>query len=132
MARLYLQPGEKVGSGSTCRDWEGEELPQQGTESPSLPSALPPSGACLPPLFEHAALPQVHAGKDVLNSELVLPSGMGLSLGAMIHVMRRRKVMDGIFEVQGGGGRQRRERKGGVRSSKPRGATYRRRGFTTR
>ena len=49
----------------------------------------------------------------MLNSELVLPSGMGLSLGAMIHVMRRRKVMDGIFEVQGGGGRQRRERKGG-------------------
>ena len=56
--------------------------------------------------------PQVHAGKDVLNSELVLPSGMGLSLGAMIHVMRRRKVMDGIFEVgETGKGR---EGKGGA------------------
>ena len=62
----------------------------------------------------HTSLPQVHAGKDVLNSELVLPSGMGLSLGAMIHVMRRRKVMDGIFEVQGGGeAEQGREGKGG-------------------
>ena len=58
--------------------------------------------------------PQVHAGKDVLNSELVLPSGMGLSLGAMIHVMRRRKVMDGIFEVgEAGKGREGKGREGG-------------------
>ena len=41
----------------------------------------------------------MHAGHDVLNGELVLPSGLGLSLGAMIYAMRRKKVMDAIFQV---------------------------------
>ena len=54
---------------------------------------------------------QVRAGKGLLGEELALPSAMGLSLDAMIHIMRRRKVLaevfkvgleDGVRKVQGG------------------------------
>lgn len=35
-----------------------------------------------------AVVTQVRAGRDVLNGELVLSSGLGMSLGAIIHVIR--------------------------------------------
>ena len=42
---------------------------------------------------------QVRAGKGLHGEELALPSAMGLSLDAMIHVMRRRKVLAEVFKV---------------------------------
>ena len=42
---------------------------------------------------------QVRAGKGLHGEELALPSAMGLSLDAMIHVMRRRKVLAEAFKV---------------------------------
>lgn len=50
---------------------------------------------------------QVRAGKGLLGEELALPSAMGLSLDAMIHIMRRRKVLAEIIRVrrEAGGGK---------------------------
>ena len=42
---------------------------------------------------------QVRAGKGLLGEELALPSDLGLSLDAMIHIMRRRKVLAEFFKV---------------------------------
>ena len=42
---------------------------------------------------------QVLESQDVLNGELVLPSGMTLPLGAMIVALRRKQVMKEILQV---------------------------------
>ena len=52
-----------------------------------------------PHLCSFPSVHQVHAGRDVLHSELVLPSGHAVSLSAMIHVMRRKKTLEAVIKV---------------------------------
>lgn len=42
---------------------------------------------------------EVVAGKDVITSEIKLPSGLGLPLGSMIEMLRRKRVMAEIERV---------------------------------
>ena len=38
-------------------------------------------------------------GRDIMSGQMVLPSGRCLSLGALIDIIRRQKVMDSIIKV---------------------------------
>ena len=42
---------------------------------------------------------EVVAGNDVITSEIKLPSGLGLPLGSMIEMLRRKRVMAEIERV---------------------------------
>ena len=39
-------------------------------------------------------------GRDVMSGQLVLPSGQCLSLGVLVDVIRRQKVLDAVFKAR--------------------------------
>ena len=41
-------------------------------------------------------------GRDVMSGQMVLPSGRCLSLGALINIIRRQKVMEAILKASFG------------------------------
>lgn len=38
-------------------------------------------------------------GDESPQYDLLLPSGKGLSMGAVVHILRRRKILSGIIQV---------------------------------